>query len=95
LTGESAVTMAIYFCEALEEMTFTASSRLEFVEDSAFGSCDKLVPVDVPGRAKIKGKVRVLEVIDNPDGSKRRKIQFPHYCCSSKQVHTSDLFLSS
>jgi hypothetical protein len=85
--------MTFGFCGALEEVTFAARSRLELIEDSAFGSCDKLVPVDVPARAKIKGKVKVLEVIDHRDRSKRRRIQFQHYCCSSKQVHTSDLVL--
>jgi hypothetical protein len=71
--------MAFYFCEALEEVTFAARSRLQLIEDSAFGSCDKLGPVDVPARAKIKGKVKVLQVVDHPDGSKRRRIQFPRY----------------
>jgi hypothetical protein len=55
--------MAFYLCEAIKEVTFAARSRLELIEDSAFGSCDKLGPVVVPGRAEIKGKVKVLEVV--------------------------------
>jgi hypothetical protein len=70
--------MAIYFCETLEEVTFTARSRLALIEVSVFGSCNKLGPVDVLARAEINGKVNVFEVVDHPDRSTRRRIHFPH-----------------
>jgi hypothetical protein len=55
--------MTFCLCEAIKEVTFAARSGLELIEDSAFGSCDKLGPVDVPGQAEIKGKIKVLEVV--------------------------------
>jgi hypothetical protein len=63
-------------CHSLQEVRFKTGSRLQLIEQSAFTNCAYLQPVDVPSRATIQGRYKVLARVRDVDGSRRTRVEF-------------------
>jgi hypothetical protein len=63
-------------CFSLQEVRFQTGSKLRLIEQEAFRDSAHLQPVDVPSRATIKGRYKVLARVRDVDGWRRTRVAF-------------------